>query len=124
MANGPLTAWTEIPVTDLEASTAFYDHVFGWSSTIRSDMGPNPVAFFNDQSDAAGGHLYPGKPAKGVGATIHLGIPDTIEAAAARVTEKGGTLVGPVVDIPAGRFQYFEDLDGNSVGLFEVVAAA
>ena len=119
MTQTNLVAWVEIPVTDLEASVAYYDAVFGWKSTIRTDMGPNPIANFNDGEDAAGGHLYPGKPGKGAGSTAHLVIRDTIEAAADRVVKAGGQVVGPIVDIPPGRFQYTSDLDGNSIGLFE-----
>ena len=119
MTQTNMVAWVEIPVTDLEASVAYYDVVFGWKSTIRTDMGPNPVANFNDGEDAAGGHLYPGKPGEGAGSTIHLVIRDKIETAAERVLKAGGQVVGPIVDIPPGRFQYTLDLDGNSVGLFE-----
>ena len=35
-----------------------------------------------------------------------------------RVTENGGTVVSPVIEIPAGRFAYCLDPDGNSIGLF------
>jgi len=119
MTQTNMVAWVEIPVTDLEASVAYYDEVFGWKSTIRTDMGPNPIANLNDGEDAAGGHLYSGKPGKGTGSTTHLVIRDTIEAAAERVVKAGGQVVGPIVDIPPGRFQYTLDLDGNSVGLFE-----
>ncbi|MDA9207928.1 VOC family protein [Octadecabacter sp.] len=114
-----MTAWVEIPVTDLEASVAYYDEVFGWKSTIRTDMGPNPIANLNDGMDAGGAHLYPGMAGAGTGSTTHLAISGTIEAAAKRVAKAGGQVVGPVVDIPPGRFQYTLDLDGNSIGLFE-----
>ncbi len=121
----PMTAWLEIPVTDLEKSMSFYDAVFGWTSSIVTDMGPNPIAVLNAASDTSGGHLYPGKPAKaGTGATLHLTVSDTIEAAAGRAIDAGGEILGPIVDIPPGRFQYMLDLDGNSIGLFEPKAAA
>lgn len=123
MTQQTMTAWVEIPVSNLEASVAFYDEVFGWTSTINNDMGPNPVAVFNDAMDAAGGQLYPGKPASGTGSTTHLTISGRVEAAAERVVKMGGKMVGPVVEIPPGRFQYALDLDGNSIGLFEPKAA-
>ena len=121
----PLVVWTEIPVTDLKASADFYGEVFGWKMEI-TNMGPNDVAMFNaltdDDPNTVAGHLYPGKPAAGSGSTVHIGVPDTVEAAAARVFDNGGQVMGPVVDIPQGRFQYATDLDGNSIGLFEVKA--
>lgn len=116
----PLVVWTEIPVTDLRASADFYAHVFGWKMEI-TDMGPNKVAIFNALTDddpmTVGGHLYPGTPAAGT--TLHLALPDDLADGAARCTAAGGTVMGPVIDIPQGRFQYAADPDGNSIALFE-----
>lgn len=114
----PTVVWTEIPVTDLKAAQQFYETVFGWTM-VRQDDGPNPyVNFAGDQG--IHGHIYPGKPAaEGQGPTLHLALQDTVEAGAKRVTGAGGTVMGPVIEIPPGRFQYAQDPDGNSIGLFE-----
>jgi predicted enzyme related to lactoylglutathione lyase len=99
---------------------AFYGAVIGAPLT-RDDNGPNPMAVFTaaDMTSVAG-HLYPGKPAAdGQGPTIHLAIAGTVEDAMARCTKAGGTALGPIVTIPPGRFAYAQDLDGNSIGLFE-----
>ena len=115
--------WTEIPVTDLKAACAFYGEVFGWNMEI-TQMGPNEVAMFNaltdDDPNAVAGHLYPGTPA--AGSTIHIALPDTVEAGAERCVAAGGQVMGPVIDIPQGRFQYASDIDGNSIALFETKA--
>ena len=115
--------WTEIPVTDLKAASAFYGEVFGWNMEI-TQMGPNEVATFNamtdDDPNAVAGHLYPGTPA--AGSTIHIALPDTVEAGAERCIKAGGQVMGPVIDIPQGRFQYAADPDGNSIALFETKA--
>ena len=120
----PLVVWTEIPVTDLKKAVEFYANVFGWKMTI-TDAGPNELANFGGLTEedplAVGGHLYPGTP--GQGPTIHLGLPDTVEAGADRCTAGGGRVMGPVIEIPPGRFQYATDPDGNSIGLFEPNAA-
>ncbi|SLN36336.1 VOC family protein [Roseisalinus antarcticus] len=117
--NSALVVWTEIPVTNLAAASEFYSDVFGWTMTV-DDTGPNPMASFNSDSTAIGGHLYPGTPSRGgVGPTIHLAVPDTVEAAAGRCTAAGGQVMGPIIPIPPGRFQYATDPDGNSIGLFE-----
>lgn len=114
----PTVVWTEIPVTDLDAARTFYETVFGWTMT-RQDDGPNPVVIFGDGMGIHG-HLYPGTPAAdGQGPTLHLALPDTVQDGAARVTASGGTVMGPVITIPPGRFQYAQDPDGNSLGLFE-----
>jgi len=118
-----MVAWIEIPVTDLEAAHTFYDAAFGWTSQLVSDMGPNPIVVLNAADNGGGGHLYPGKPAVNSGTTVHLTVTDTLEATAQRVEKAGGHVLGPVVEIPAGRFQYMTDLDGNSIGMFELKAA-
>jgi hypothetical protein len=118
MTDRPTVVWTEIPGTDLDAATKFYTEVFGWTMS-REDGPPNPYVNFDASLSGVAGHLYPGKPASGNGPTIHLALPDKIEAGAARAEKAGATLLGPVIEIPPGRFQYMTDPDGNSIGLFE-----
>ncbi len=123
MTTQPTVVWTEIPVTDIDAAMAFYTEVFGWQMQ-RDDSGPNPMANFNADMSGIAGHLYPGTPAKdGNGPTIHLAVPDKLEDCAARAEKAGATILGPVIEIPPGRFQYAMDPDGNSIGLFEAKAA-
>ena len=114
--------WTEIPVTDIDASIAFYSAVLE-NELTRDDTGPNPMAMLVTKGGPMGpgiaGHLYPGKPAAGVGPTVHLAIAGTVEAARERVIAAGGKSEGPIIEIPPGRFAYGTDLDGNSIGLFE-----
>ena len=113
-------AWFEIPVRDLAKGKAFYGAITG--HPLRDEqMGPNATAIFaysGDQATAISGHLYEGEPATaGSGPTIHL-YADGLEAALARVGEAGGEVVSPIIAIPAGRFAYCRDPDGNSFGLF------
>jgi len=113
--------WTEIPVTDLPKAMQFYSRLTG-QDLMLDETGPNPVANFaiEDMATGVSGHLYPGKPASdGQGPTIHLYIPDTVEAASSRCIAGGGKVVSPVIEIPPGRFAYARDRDGNSIGLFE-----
>ena len=117
-----ILVWTEIPVSNMDKAMAFYAKVFDYEMTLDTS-GPNPISFFNNDMNGTGGHLYPGKPAaEGQGPTVHLQIPDTLEDATKRVTEAGGTLIGGPVPLPVGRFHYAQDLDGNSIGLFEVTS--
>ena len=118
MADRAIMVWGEIPVTDMEKSVAFYNKVFGYDMKI-DNSGPNPMATLAGLENTAGAHLYPGKPAPDSGNTIHLGLTDSLEAGMARCTEAGGEVVSPPIQIPAGRFAYAKDLDGNSIGLFE-----
>lgn len=122
MTDRPIVAWCEIPVADMEKSVAFYNEVFGYKMEI-DNSGPNPMAVLGGSMNAAGGHLYPGAPAADGGNTVHLAIADSIDAGMARCQSAGGEVVSPVIEIPAGKFAYAKDIDGNSIGLFEPVAA-
>jgi len=113
--------WAEIPVSDLQRGITFYRTLTG-HELVLDETGPNPIAVFGvaDLKTGVSGHLYPGKPARpGEGPTVHLVMPDKVEAAMARCTAAGGTVVSPIVEIPPGRFAYAQDPDGNSIGLFE-----
>lgn len=115
--------WMEIPVTDLDKAIEFYNAVFKTELKLVTDMGPNPIAMFPVTEDATGvaGHLYPGKPApKGTGPTIHLACPDTLEETMERFAENGGEILSDPIAIPAGRFAYGTDPDGNSISMFAV----
>ena len=82
------------------------------------DGGPNPMANFPAVKGGVAGHLYPGKPAApGTGPTIHLAV-EAVGPAMERVAANGGQVVSPVIDIPAGKFAYCLDPDGNSFGVF------
>jgi predicted enzyme related to lactoylglutathione lyase len=114
--------WFEIPVTDLERARGFYAEVFGMELSV-TNPGPNDMVDFPTATPGQGisGHLYPGKPAgDGSGPTIHLVVPDSLKETAARWTKAGGTILGPEIEIPPGTFQYALDLDGNSIGLFQM----
>lgn len=112
-------AWMEIPVSDIDRGIAFYSQVFDYPLT-KDETGPNPMAMFPNDPESVSGHIYPGKPAQpGTGPTIHLNVPDTLEATAERFQKAGGTIVSDPIAIPPGRFQYGTDPDGNSIGLFE-----
>jgi predicted enzyme related to lactoylglutathione lyase len=76
-----------------------------------------------DENAGVSGHLYPGTAAtQGQGPTVHLSVPDRLEDAMERVREAGGKVLSPAVAIPPGRFAYCQDLDGNSIGIFEASA--
>jgi hypothetical protein len=110
--------WFEIPVSDLEAARTFYGAVLQQPLKIE-DGGPNPVVMlpFDDDTPGIGGHLYPGTPSRD-GATIHLVVSDSLDAARARIEAAGGSVESPDIQIPPGHFFYARDPDGNSLGMF------
>lgn len=114
------TVWAEIPVTDMDKAMSFYQAVLNTELRLNTD-GPNPMAEFRTDGDAGvAGHLYPGTPAtNGEGPTIHLSVEAPLEDAVERLKTAGGKVLSPPIQIPPGRFVYCQDLDGNSIGLFE-----
>lgn len=120
MSNQPVLVWCEIPVSDMKKSCEFYTLVYGYKMEVDTS-GPNPMAILNGETDLPAGNLYPGKPPADGGITVHLALAsgDTVEAASERVTAAGGTVTGPLVEMPFGRWTYATDLDGNSIGLFQ-----
>lgn len=118
MSDRNIMVWGEIPVTDMDKSIAFYNAVFGYEMTVDSS-GPNRMAVLGGLLNTAGAHLYPGTPAADGGNTIHLGLTDSLEAGVERCKAAGGEVLSDPISIPAGRFVYAKDLDGNSIGLFE-----
>jgi predicted enzyme related to lactoylglutathione lyase len=112
--------WFEIPVSDMKRAKSFYDAVL-MTELQEDNTGPNPMAIFpiKDMQVGNSGHLYPGKPASaGSGNTVHLAAPAPLEDSLERLKKSGGKVVSPIVTIPAGRFAYCLDPDGNSIGLF------
>lgn len=112
--------WTEIPVRDLTAAQTFYETVTGMQMNRCTMDGFEMVDFKAAGQSGVAGHLYVGEPGQnGKGPTIHLAIPDKVEAALDRTRAAGGTVASPVITIPPGRFAKVIDPDGNSIGLFE-----
>lgn len=112
--------WTEIPVTNLEASAKFYAAILDAELTLM-EMGPNKSMIFSHEENSVAGHLYEGKPApKGTGSTVHFKSSVSPEEGMKKVEAAGGEVVSPVVEIPTGKFFYCTDLDGNSIGLFSL----
>lgn len=127
MAGAPShsVVWFELPAADLDRATQFYETVFKTKLVLTTENTPNPYATF-PTADGMGvsGHIYPGKPANGEGPTLHLPVPDNLEATIERLKDAGGTLLDmPIITIPPGRFAYALDIEGNSIGLFERKAA-
>ncbi len=110
--------WVEIPVTDLGKAAEFYGIATGRPLTM-SQMGPDDVAVFAYGPNSVGGHLFEGAPAAQGGAITHLPCVGQLEEIMERTQKAGGKILSPIVDIPFGRFAHVQDLDGNTIGLFE-----
>lgn len=111
LADQPNTmVWNELQTRDLEGSTAFYGHVFGWTAEpdangyVMFDKGDRRHAGMM-RMDASWGEMPPSW-------STYIMVED-IDATAAKVTQLGGTLVMPPT--PAGgmgRFIVLQDPQG------------
>lgn len=112
--------WFEIPVSDLARGRAYYAAVTG-QPVPEQQMGPDTTGVLaHADGTGVGGHVYEGKPApEGTGPTVHLAVAGPLEDTIARVIAAGGQVLSEPLTIPAGRFSYTLDPDGNSVGIFE-----
>ncbi|GJL90617.1 VOC family protein [Hyphococcus sp.] len=111
----------DIGCRDRKATTAFYEKVFGWSGR---------EAGFNTEIDTGGGKGIDGavtalghEPHNYV--MIYMEVAD-IDAACTAIKDAGGKItIGPV-EIPedngpgdGGKFAWFNDPEGNLLGIFE-----
>lgn len=108
--------WIDLGTPDQHASRAFYGELFGWTS---EDPGPEfggYVNFLNDGVMVAG--CMQGEAATS-GWGIYLATPD-IDATAAAVTAKGGTVTLPPMPVgELGQMAFIADPGGASIGLWQ-----
>lgn len=115
----PVIVWSEIPVKDLSAAQKYYANVLKQKAELIEEGGREMVRVSSENS--VGTDLYVGETAKS-DMVLHFFVPGKLEDAMDRVTEFGGTVESPAINIPQGRFAYTRDPDGNRIGLFEVAA--
>ncbi|MFJ8531933.1 VOC family protein [Streptomyces sp. NPDC093591] len=120
VAGGP--CWTELGTDDLAAAKRFYEGLFGWRAETdpRQEAGGYTIAHLGDAAVAALTPLYQeGQP---VAWNVSFAVPDA-DAAAARVTEAGGSvLVGPMDVFDVGRFAVAVDPTGAAFQLWQARA--
>ena len=116
----------EIPSDDLERARRFYSRTFGWRMRPAPDVDYTVVV--TSRARAArrgrprsidGGLLLRQAPVRGPTITIRV---DDIDAAVPKIRKNGGRLVepkSPIGDGSGGFAAYFEDPEGNVIGLFE-----
>lgn len=103
----------EIGCKDRNATQSFYEKCFGW------EIEPGEITGEISGADLSGAVTALGhEPHQYVMVYMQVG---DIEDAAKSVAENGGKVkIGPV-DIPGGkgRFAWFDDPEGNTLGLFQ-----
>jgi predicted enzyme related to lactoylglutathione lyase len=111
-------AWNELTTSDVDAATAFYTRMFGWTSEV-ADVGTGPYTLFRN-----GGTMVAGMGKKPddmpVSAwTIYFEATD-IDKAVEKVQELGGQILVPVMEVPqTGRITWASDPTGAVFGMMQ-----
>ncbi len=111
-------SWSELITDDLDAARSFYPAVFGWEAEEGDGYTEWKLA---GRSIAGMMARPPGMPAEAPPLwMVYFAVEDT-DAAVARITELGGAVVAPAMDIPQGRFAVVEEPCG---AVFQIIALA
>jgi hypothetical protein len=124
IVNEPGTlCWSELGTRDAEAAIPFYEHVFGWEAAPSTDPAM-PYTEWKVGGRSIGGMMTMGDqiPAEIPAHWMTYFAVEDADAAAARATELGGSLMTGPMDIPGiGRFAVLTDPNGAA---FSVIALA
>ena len=115
-----LIAWVEIPSADFERAVKFYNSVFRLELTPIDCGNGEKMACFPTNEGAIVYSQY-AKPFEN-GVIVSFTVPDSIEAAIARVERENGKIVIPKTKIEAetrGYFAVCTDSENNIIGLYE-----
>ena len=96
--------WHELHARDGKTAFEFYAAQFGWTKGEAIDMGPNGIyQTFMIRNEQGGGVMtkMPEMPVPAWGYYINV---DAIDAAVARVTEKGGKVINGPMEVPGGQW--------------------
>lgn len=99
-------AWTDLTARDLEAQTAFYEALFGWSHADRPAAPGQIYRMFSidGRTVAGASQMMPQMVAGGVPSSWNVYVAvDDVHAAFARALELGATEAMPPMDVPGGR---------------------
>jgi predicted enzyme related to lactoylglutathione lyase len=108
----------EIPASDPERASAFYQKVFGW----KIEKWPGPTEYWLVNTGAEGtpginGGLMKNTEVKTTTNTIGV---DSVDSAIESAKRAGGKLVTPKTPIPGvGYFAYCQDTEGNLFGVMQ-----
>ncbi|MGH8996370.1 MAG: VOC family protein, partial [Acidimicrobiales bacterium] len=112
--------WNELMCDDPEKAKQFYAGVFGWGEVTNGD-GDSQYTEWQVGGRSIGGMLK--KPAEMPPMTsfwtVYIQVAD-IEAAAKRLSELGGQVIRPPMEIDQGTFTVVTDPAGAMFNLFEV----
>jgi uncharacterized protein len=104
--------YVELPVSDVAASTAFYEAAFGWKLTA---FGPTYAATTTGDVDIG----LQGDPAERTVAPLPVIEVADLEAALGAVQAAGARIMRPIFAFPGGRRFQFLDPAGNELAVMQ-----
>lgn len=117
---GPV-AWFDIPVADMSRAIEFYEELTGQKLMRLLVEEGKETALFPDTGSGSGGCLFaaPEDQPSHFGSRVYFDANPSLDEWIARVESAGGRLLAPKTAIPGDRgyYAYFEDSEGNRVGL-------
>jgi uncharacterized protein len=113
-ANGKI-CYVEIPATDVEASAAFYEAVFGWRLRTRGD---GATAFDDTIGEVSGTWVTGRPPASDPGLLLYVMVDDA-EATVEAIVAHGGEVVQPIGGDAPEITARFRDPGGNVIGIYQ-----
>lgn len=114
------TYWFDLPATNVADARSFYEGLFNWQFLRLSDDALSDYWVIQAGNELIGGLRKAPQEQRGVAVPILYFTVEDLNAAAGRVKELGGKLVGERVDLGKNRgsYQWFNDREGNVVALW------
>jgi predicted enzyme related to lactoylglutathione lyase len=120
--SGPGSAvWQELVTRDFDTAVAFYRDVFAWQTEVLVDTDDFRYVTLGRSPDSVSG-ILDGARGGSAGETSHWDVyfgVDDADAAIGRITELGGSALGPAVDTPYGRMAQAVDPDGAAFAIMQ-----
>lgn len=114
--------WNELATPDTAKAGDFYTTVFGWEKNVQQ-LGPFTYTTFMNDDRPAGGMYKPGPEMGNVPPhwLVYFAV-DDCDAKAQKVTQLGGKVFAPPMDIPnTGRFAVVQDPQGAAFGIIKLL---
>jgi uncharacterized protein len=111
-------AWNELMTSDPEAAANFYAKMFGWKVQVM-DIGTGPYRIMSDGDEMVAGIGQAPQDMPVSAWVIYFQVSDA-DATLASVTELGGTVLVPAMDIPTvGRIAWATDPAGATFAIMQ-----
>jgi predicted enzyme related to lactoylglutathione lyase len=114
IGNGKI-CYLEIPATNIEQSSSFYEKVFGWKTRRRGD---GHLAFDDGVGEVSGSWVLGRKPSTDVGLLMYVMV-DSVEETLKAIVANGGRIVQPIGGDAPEITARFSDPTGNVLGLYQ-----